>query len=341
MSQEPWVDCPSVDIDLDAPLETRFTQLPRESVAESLRLLDSIMRDAPPSIAPVADIVCALTQNRFTAETHAIATALDRPWKPIMLANVSYDLTLASMGCSTAAMATADGPVLARNLDWWPEDLLARSSVLLRYGRGGKLSFAIAGFAGGIGAVSGWSARGFAFALNAVMSAEGVILDGYPVLLMLRRVLEDASDFDDAVRLLSETPLAAAALLTVVGRENDQRVCVERTPTRAAVRTPDGDAPLITTNDYRLLKDSADPDEGMRLKQERGPAGAIYMTACDRYDSLTALCREHGPTARVPDEFFLRALSNARVKQGITAQHMVIRPRTGQFRLAVPREFMR
>src|SRR5207237_1931878 len=118
--------------------------------------------------------------------------------------------------------------------DWWPEDLLAQSSYLVRCSRRGEFAFANAGWPGAIGVVTGLSARGFAVVLNAVIGPEGIRKTGYPVLLHLRRVLEDARDFDDALRLLSEQTLAAPALFTLAGRDNAQRVVLERTPTRHA-----------------------------------------------------------------------------------------------------------
>ena len=113
-----------------------------------------------------------------------------------MLANISYDLVLAYFGCSTVALPTPSGPVVARNMDWWPEDILAQCSYLIRCFRGSTFHFANAGWPGAIGVVTGLSARGFAVVLNAVLSPEGICKTGYPVLLHLRRVLEDAPSFE-------------------------------------------------------------------------------------------------------------------------------------------------
>ncbi|MFM9960453.1 MAG: hypothetical protein ACKV2Q_04425 [Planctomycetaceae bacterium] len=68
---------------------------------------------------------------------------------------------------------------------------------MIRFTRGGELAFANAGWPGAVGIVSGLSARGFAVALNAVGGGSDML--GYPVLLHLRRVIEEAPDFDGAV----------------------------------------------------------------------------------------------------------------------------------------------
>ena len=125
--------------------------------------------------------------------------------------------------------------------------------------------------------------------LNAVLSSEPPTPDGYPVLLQIRRILEDAADFDAALKALSEQPLTTSALLTLVGTDNDQRVVIERTATRSALRWPDGDAPLITTNDYRELAKPRTSDEV-----------EIYETTCSRFDYLTAFLKTTRRTPRPP-----------------------------------------
>ena len=246
-----------------------------------------------------------------------------------MLPNLSYEFVLTIFGCSTVALATPHGPVVARNLDWWPEDLLAQASYVIRCSRGQEFQFAVAGWPGAIGVVTGLSARGFALVLNAVSGPERVRKTGYPVLLHLRRVLEDARDFDEALRMLSQQTLIAPALLTLVGRRNEQRVVVERSPTRHALRWPQGDGPLVTTNDYRLLF------------SPRTQAGTeIYQTTCIRYDALNRFFAHHRPDQPVNDAALLYILSDSPILQGITAQHVIMRPRQGEIRLFVPRRLL-
>jgi hypothetical protein len=246
-----------------------------------------------------------------------------------MLANLIYDLAVASMGCSTIALATPEGPVLARNMDWWPEDVLARSSWMVRANRGGRFAFASAGWPGAVGVVSGMSARGFAVVLNAVIGPHGKSLAGYPVLLLLRHVVEEARNFDDAVERLARQTLFVSALFTLVGAENHQRVVVERTPKLFALRRPLGDEPLVTTNDYRLLYPPAATDHG-----------EIYQTTCSRYDALWRLLRHSRSDRPVTDAELLYVLCDRQVRQEITAQHVIFRPRTGAAGLWAPRDLL-
>lgn len=326
----PWAETPTLELDLDRPVATRYADVPEWAVQNGLALLDEVMKVIPPAARFLADAVNLRTHGRFREEATAIARRVGADWRSVVLANVSYDLALATFGCSTAALPTADGPVIARNMDWWPEAVLARTSVLIRAARGGRLQFAIAGWPGSIGLVTGLSGRGFALVLNAVLSPEGTRRTGYPVLLFLRRVLEDAVDFDAAVHMLTRQKLASPGLITVAGTENHQRVVIERSPSRHALRWAEPDQPLFATNDYRVLFAS-------RLEAAQG---LLYQTTCTRYDALQSAFAKHATDRVVTDTELLYVLSDPAVIQGITAQHVILRPRRQEVRLFVPRRFL-
>lgn len=321
----PWIECPTLDVDLDLPIEQRYRSIPPGAAQRGRELLAAIMAEIPPVARVLADAARIRTANRFHAEARELARTIGENWRAVMLANVSYDLALATYACSTMALATPDGPIVARNMDWWPEDVLARTSYLIRAHSGGRLAFANAGWPGAIGIVTGMSARGFAVVLNAVSSHEGFNRTGYPVLLHIRRVIEDAAGFDEAVRMLSEPRLAMSCLLTVVGVENHQRVVIERTPRHAALRRAEGDRPLFATNHYRayepeIAEDSSDP----------------AAATCPRYQALLARFRDADEPAEHGDEQLLSILTDPAVIQEITAQHVIIRPRSREIGLFVP-----
>jgi hypothetical protein len=326
----PWAERPTFDFDLSRPVSELAATLPAAAVEAGGRLLGAVLPSIPRRARLAADWARLRTAGRFQREAAGVARLIGGSWRDVVLANVSYDLLLGTMGCSTVVLPTPSGPVVARNMDWWPEDLLAQASYLIRCSRAGTFRFAHAGFPGSIGSVTGLSARGFAVVLNAVICGEGRRWLGYPVLLHLRRVLEDAADFDDALRMLSRQRLAAPALFTLAGTRNDQRVVIERTPSRFALRRPTGDEPLLTTNDYRLLTGA----EG------RAPTDPLLLSSCPRYDRLSLLLAKHRPDQEVADEALLYALSDAGVIQDITAQHVVMRPRAGVVRLFVPRRLL-
>jgi len=57
-----------------------------------------------------------------------------------------------------------------------------------------------------------------------------------PPVHLLRRVFETCASFDDALRLLAETPLALPAFFTLSGNGVDEGAVIERDETRAWVR---------------------------------------------------------------------------------------------------------
>ncbi len=323
----PWIECPSLELDLSLPYAERFRAIPEELLARSRRLLLAVHQEISGAARWMAPMVHLRTANRFRAEAVAMSQRVGVDWRDLTLANLSYELVVGLFACSTVVLPTSTGPVLARNMDFWPEQWLARASTLIRFHRSGEPAFVNAGWPGAIGAVSGMSSRGFSIVLNAV--GGGVNKLGYPVLLHLRRILEDADSFDSAVRSLASEKLAAGALFTVAGMENHQRVVVERTPTECALRRPNGDEPLVTTNDFRLLGKSA-----TQLEHE------LLATSCSRFDSLCRFFGSHRESDSVEDTRLLYALTEPSVRQSITAQHMIFRPREQSARLFVPRDLI-
>lgn len=330
--ESPWVERPVIEFDASAPADRRFENVPQEGIDAVRRLFDETRSQIPAKAKPLADLVRLLTGGRWQEEAKTMAAHIGISWRDVMLANISYDLAISQFGCSTIALATPDGPVLARNMDWPPEDLVAQASFAIFYQHNGDGGHINLGWPGAIGVVTGMSRtvdRGFALALNAVVSPERVSRTGYPVMLHLRRVLEDAESFDEALKLLCETRLAASSLITLVGTENDQRAVIERSPTRHAVRRAEGDRPLVTTNDYRKL-----------FKTETHEGSELYETTCMRHDRLRALFAEHDASQPVEDAHLLYALTDSGVMQGITAQHAIMRPRQREARLFVPRRLL-
>lgn len=325
----PWTEAPTVELDAGLPVTRRFDAMPPSLIDSGRVLLATLLEQFPSSYRRVATLAALRTAHRFTAEAKSLAARIDGDWQSIFVANLSYDLVLASLGCSCVALATGDGPVLARNMDWSPEREMARASVRIDLVRAGRILHRTANWPGGIGVVTGLSGRGFAVALNAVFHPAGMDRLGYPVLLFLRRLLDEATGFDDAVRRLSNQRLMTSGLFTLVGVENRQRVVIERAPRAAALRWADGDRPLVTTNHYQSLD------------VETGPlAFGLTGTSGERCVALTELIATPPVDQRCDDAQLLYALTDPSVVQSITAQHVVARPRSDQMKVYVPRQYL-
>ncbi len=329
--QLPWVERSTIVLDGSLPPDRRFRDVPQQAIRDAQMLLEALTPNIPAKARHLAHAVRLRTINRFHDEFTTLADMVNVDWRDLVLANVSYDLVLTAYGCSTIALPTPSGPVVARNMDWHPEGVLARSSYAIRTEVDGGLQLCNAGWPGAVGVVTGMSGRGFAVVLNAVPGDARLDVWGYPVLLWIRRVLDTAENFSQALKMLSEQRLAAPALLTLVGSENAERVVIERTSRRFALRWPEGDEPLVTTNHYRKLelhgRAAADP----MVETE------LVLSTCYRYEHLLDFFRHHTPETEVTDNRLLYALSDPDVIQEITAQHIIMRPRQQTTRLFIPR----
>lgn len=297
---------------IEAPRLTESHAHPETQVRASRALLEATVAGLWASAADLRlarEVLGRYPEHRRQIEEAAVL--IDADPLDLTLANLSYDLNVRGHGCSTAALAGPDGPVVVRNLDWPNTDLLARAGCVLPTDHGTQ-----AGFVGGVGVVTGLSHHGFALALNAAWCGRSDP-GGYPVLLLLRHLLDHARTFGEAVEMAATTPLMSGCLITLAGRRNGERAVVERTPSSAAIRTPRGDEPLVTTNHYREM---ARPE------------------GCNRHACLTAdtLALPSGPN----DEHLLACLTREPVLNGGTAHHVLMRPAAGSLRLFVPRRLL-
>lgn len=323
-----------MEVDLDALVRGDHDSFAQPVVDHGRNLLAAIAPDLKRA-RPLAHPFYWRLPRRYTREIVQYSRIAGEPWQDVLLANVSYDLVL-NFGCSTAALATSRGPVLARNLDWEPAAVMAKASYQLECHRPGKHQFTIAGWPASIGVVTGMSSRGFALALNAVRSIERIPILGYPVQIFLRHVLEVAADFDEAVRMISTKTLLTGGMITVVGRRNDQRVIIERTPRRAEIRRAEGDEPLVVTNNYQVMQED-------RSKAKDPFLANLRETSCGRFERLSECVRGIGGGEDPADSQLLFYLYDPRVRQSSTVHQVIARPAegaNGSFAMYVPRSMV-
>lgn len=201
-----------------------------------------------------------------------------------------------------------------------------RSSALSRYtavshfvgGPAGK--FTTAGWPGFIGVLSGFAEGRFAVTLNAVLSTEPVQL-ATPVVLLLRRVLEEAPTFDDALALFTETSLPCDCLLLLTGTRSGELVVIERTPSRHALLYAKNGY-VSMTNGYQVLNVGigSAPSE-------------LLATSCQRFERIEALIGNRRPES--PEDCF-RYLNDPQVRMNMTVQQMVFNAATGEHWIRLP-----
>jgi len=315
---------PEIHLDLSLAPQDRWRELATHA-DDAGRLLDSYVRDlggAERFGALLEPYLQAFVDAEHRAELAAIAKIVNRSIEEVALANFYYEALQQNIGCSAFACDTPDGPIHARNLDWWTDDdMLARLTCIVRADGGASVGpFQLVTWPGFIGAFSALAPGRFAITLNAVTSDEPAAY-AQPIVTLIRRALETCREFDEAVALLERTPIAADCLLLVSGIRQGEMVVIERTSTRAALRGPDHGF-VAVTNDYKIL-DGAELASGNALQQ----------TACARFDRTVALV---GDNRSLDAAACLHILGDDAIQMAITVQQMVMRARTGELVVELP-----
>lgn len=219
-------------------------------------------------------------------------------------------------GCSTLAAPTAEGTLLARNLDFPSMGRLGRYSIVVVAKPDGRRPFVSVTWPGLVGVLSGQS-DALALAVMVVHNADGAVA-GMPFQLAFRRVLEEAGDAAAAERLLRDLPLTVTNNLMLVDRAGESRV-FELHPDGIAVRRPDRAGRLVATNHF--------------LTRERREArlSIEYVSSLRRYKAVCDAADDPGPVTLAQAR---EALDAASVP--ITVQSMIFLPAEGALEVSLP-----
>ncbi len=274
--------------------------------------------------------------KRYSKEMESYAKMLDVNIKEVYMINCYYDFCSAYMkcdsfstvisaifkkinpfACTAFAYDSPNGPVHARNLDWWDEgNLLLDNTVIIHHkAKLKENSFKTVSWPGVSGVLSGIKEKYFTITLNMTSSDEFEFAQ--PVVFLIRRVLEEALSFDEAVSTLSKENILSDCLLLVTGINKGEMVVIERTPTQSAIRYPQNGF-IAVTNDY--IKYSAD-------NQKNKP---IVEDSCGRYNGITSLLKKSFP--KNLDDCY-NYLSDYDVKMDITLQQMVMCANSGEIKV--------
>jgi isopenicillin-N N-acyltransferase-like protein len=158
------------------------------------------------------------------------------------LAAVNARTELLAAGCSV--VANADGS-LAQTWDWHPD--LAAATVTWTVHQPGGRWFTTATEAGMLGKI-GCTSSGLACGLNFLASSEDGGVEGVPVHVLLRLVLERCDRVEQALALLRGARTSASACITLAG--GGAAVAAELSPGGVALVHPDPDGWLVHTNHF-------------------------------------------------------------------------------------------
>lgn len=315
---------PVIDISLDVAPERRWE--PIAPFAPEIRdLFGEYLQDLAPlkeSLGMELNSIQALISDEAWRELEGLAGLLELPFEDVLLGNLYYDALKHLWGCTAFAVDAPGGPIHGRNLDWFSETGALRGATLqFRFLKDAVEVYRTIGWPGYLGCLSGIAPGRFAITLNTVASDDAAELST-PVSFLIRETLASAPNFDEAVRILAETPISSDCLLLVSGVAEGEMAVIERSPTRSAIRSPK-EGLLVVTNDYRALEASIEPTAG----------GEIFDSSCGRFDRCSLLATEGRP--KTPEEA-IEILKDSAVRMQITVQHMAFRAANGTTLVELP-----
>ncbi len=221
----------------------------------------------------------ALVENipeRYRREMRAFMDQanVEGAWQDGVLGNVMMDAYRGSFSCSSlmveADRSATGGPLFGRNLDFYTQGVLDPYSLVTVHRPEGRRAFAMIGFPGLFGCLSGMNDAGLAVCVHEVfVSKDNAPIfnpKGTPYIFLFRRILEECATIEEAEKLLRESPRTTMLNLAVCDPKS--MAVLEMTPKTVAVRKPD-DGILVCTNHFRSPE-------------------LVALPWCDRYKKLIA-----------------------------------------------------
>ncbi|MFK7971403.1 MAG: C45 family autoproteolytic acyltransferase/hydrolase [Bacteroidia bacterium] len=306
-------------VNLDLPPEDRWHFL-RDYITEMEELLSYYLEDlrqffdAFISAEDFAMYSEVFIKESYKKEIASIASMSSFSTEDILLANLYYDALKMYLGCTAFAVVNEHQALHARNLDWFTiNNLLSKHSIVLDFQKNNQTLYKTVGWPGFVGTLSGTRPGAFSVTLNAVTSQDKAEIAA-PISFVLRDILEDCDSFDKAKTILCNTTIPCDCLLLLSGVRPEEKVVIERTPKRFALR--ETDAPYITvTNDYKQLENESVSDN------------VLHSTSCGRFDrAMDHLGKGLPQTA----EACLAILKDPNIQMEITVQQMVFNTLTGE-----------
>ena len=200
--------------------------------------------------------VLAHSPERYQREIRALIEAGEAGSDALTLFNTTDDLDRIG-GCSSITVvgerSLPGGPLMARNLDYdFAPAYIQHYTLVTVYRPTGKFAFASIGFPGFVGVLSAMNEAGLTLAADDIReSADGspsFSVDGTPMMLSFRRVMEECRTVEEAEQLLRSVKHTTYLSLAVCDKQ--QAVVLELTPQCVVARHPEHDV-LVCTNHFR------------------------------------------------------------------------------------------
>jgi hypothetical protein len=218
------------------------------------------------------------------AEIDALSKLAGYPFGEIFFLNFMYEFSTIK-ACSTILVKNNGKILHGRNLDFEMMRLLSSLLVQVDYYQGSKKVYTTDQVLGSVFALTGIRYNAFAVnvdtrytktPLNELINV--LVDDAMPDVWLLRRVLAEETNYQDALKRLKETRIGAPVYFMISGTKGDEGCVIERDTNKvhAAYELSDKNWFLVQTNYDRDQPDPwHDPRRGAvenRLK-ERGQVG--------------------------------------------------------------------
>lgn len=189
------------------------------------RRLDRAWQEMEPFVPP-----------RYLEELQGLADGAGIPLKVLQRVHALPELTATTCASFAAyAKATKDGKLISmRNLDWAIQSDVQRFAAIVVHQPTGRHPFVNIGWLGFIGVISGINARGISVGEIGSETVD-VTLKGVPMPFLLRQVLEESDDLEEAVRLVKESPRTGGYNYLFADSLDRKAVALETTRRHCAV----------------------------------------------------------------------------------------------------------
>lgn len=217
----------------------------------------------------------AVIPDELEAEMHELARAAGVSYERVLLGNALIDVN-SPFFCSAFLAQThktkETRPILGRNLDFPSLGVADDYSMLMHVRKHNRIPFVAVGWPGMVGVMSGMNAHGLVATVNISLTTghRSKNPDGYPVGLLVRRILEKAKTLDEATQILGNHAPASSINLMLLDKRG-RAANVELSPVVSRYRYAENGF-LMATNTfitetftnheederYRILKAHAD-----------------------------------------------------------------------------------
>jgi len=272
-------------------------------------------RELPAARRRARELFEAHTPPRYLREVEALAAAAGLDVEDVLFAQWFTDL-YRGFACSTLTARSAEGPFLARNLDFPGMGWLGRYSVVVVARPEGRRPFVSVTWPGLIGVLSGQSPD-VALSVMVVHDDLGA-RPGLPFQLAFRRVLEEAGSAAEVEALLRETPLTVSNNLMVLDGAGDARALELHAEAGVVARLADDRGRLACTNHFL----------SGRLRSRR--LSLTYFSSQRRYRVVAAAASREGELTLADGRAAL-----AEAATSFTQQAMVFLPAHGALEVAL------